>query len=124
MHSSHHNPPKIRVFFSDAMVADAGSYSSSAGKPVLDIRDWQTAGLPLEIREVDPVTREQVALAHDADFVNGVLDGKRRNGFGNTLASVAESLPCTTGAMLSAAREALRNGRVGCAPVSGFHHAG
>ena len=106
------------------MVADAGSYSSSAGKPMLDVRDWQTAGLPLEIREVDPVTREQVALAHDADFVNGVLDGKRLNGFGNTLASVAESLPCTTGAMLSAAREALRNGRVGCAPVSGFHHAG
>ena len=106
------------------MTPCASSYSPSAGKPALVIRDWLAAGLPIEVREPEPVTREKLALAHDADFVNGVLDGKRRNGFGNTLASVAASLPYTTGAMLSAAREALRNGRVACAPVSGFHHAG
>jgi hypothetical protein len=102
----------IPVFFCDALVAaDASSYSPSAGKPALVVRDWLAAGLPIEIREPEPVTREQLALAHDADFVNGVLDGKRCNGFGNTLASVAASLPYITGAMLPAVLEALRNGK-------------
>jgi acetoin utilization deacetylase AcuC-like enzyme len=35
---------------------------------------------------------------------------------------VARSLPWTSGALLSAARHALREG-IACAPVSGFHHA-
>ncbi|MEN9761491.1 MAG: hypothetical protein RI906_1317 [Pseudomonadota bacterium] len=124
MNSSHLTSPTMPVFSCDAMVADASSYPPSAGKPALVIRDWQAAGLPIEVREPEPVAREQLALARDADFVNDILDDKRRNGFGNILASVAASLPYTTGAMLSAAREALRNGRVACAPVSGFHHAG
>jgi acetoin utilization deacetylase AcuC-like enzyme len=37
---------------------------------------------------------------------------------------VARSLPFTCGAMLAAARVALDNRQVACAPVSGFHHAG
>jgi hypothetical protein len=56
----------IPVFFCDSMVADASSYSPSAGKPALVVRDWLAEGLPIEIREPDPVTREQLVLAHDA----------------------------------------------------------
>ncbi|MGB4922892.1 MAG: hypothetical protein WBO98_01715 [Candidatus Nitrotoga sp.] len=36
---------------------------------------------------------------------------------------VAESLPWTSGSVLSAARCALDNGLVACSPTSGFHHA-
>jgi acetoin utilization deacetylase AcuC-like enzyme len=52
-----------------------------------------------------------------------VLACRINNGFGNKLPSVADSLPYTCGAIVSAAREALRNGQVAVAPVSGFHHA-
>lgn len=115
----------LPVFFSDDMVVpDADSYSPSAGKPALVVRDWQESGLPIELKPVTPATGQQLALAHDPKFVDDVLDCRRQNGFGNTLAAVARSLPYTSGALLCAAREALANGRVACAPVSGFHHAG
>jgi acetoin utilization deacetylase AcuC-like enzyme len=123
----HHNSEllSIPVFFSDDMVvAEANSYSPSAGKPALVVRDWRDHQFPIDIKAVTPVTREQLALAHDRAFVDGILDSTRKNGFGNTLASVARSLPFTSGALLCAAREALQNRRAACAPVSGFHHAG
>lgn len=44
--------------------------------------------------------------------------------FCNRLASVAASLPYTSGVMLSAARAALENRYGAIAPCSGFHHAG
>jgi len=115
----------VPVFFCDEMVvADANSYSPSSGKPSMVLRDWQDRGLAIDLRASTAVTREQLALAHDPAFVDAVLDGKRSNGFGNTLAEVARSLPYTTGALLCAAREALTNRCVAVAPVSGFHHAG
>jgi acetoin utilization deacetylase AcuC-like enzyme len=67
---------------------------------------------------------DQFSLAHDRAFVEGVLSGGINNGFGNTLPSVAASLPYTSGVMLSAARAALTNQRGAIAPCSGFHHAG
>lgn len=121
-------PPPLRelpVFFCEEMVvADANSFSPSAAKPAAVVRDWQARGFAIDLRPASPATREQLALAHDRAFIDGVLDGRRSNGFGNTLAQVASSLPYTTGALLCAAREALSNGRAACAPVSGFHHAG
>jgi acetoin utilization deacetylase AcuC-like enzyme len=66
---------------------------------------------------------EQICLAHDAGYVQGVMNGHVANGFGNTLADVAAALPWTSGAMIAAARAAIANGSVGVAPVSGFHHA-
>jgi acetoin utilization deacetylase AcuC-like enzyme len=62
-------------------------------------------------------------LAHDRDYVEDILACRTKNGFGNTNPAVAEALPWTSGAMLSAAREAITNGRVAVAPCSGFHHA-
>jgi acetoin utilization deacetylase AcuC-like enzyme len=106
------------------VVANASSYSPSSGKPSMVLRDWQDRGLAIDLRAATAVTREQLALSHDPAFVDAVLDGRRSNGFGNTLAEVARSLPYTTGALLCAAREALRNRCVSVAPVSGFHHAG
>lgn len=115
---------RLAVHYTPEMVADAASYSPSAGKPALVMDSWARLGLPLDVRAPSPVSQHQLCLAHDRDFVAGVLEGRVRNGFGNRLASVASSLPYTSGAMLAAARDALANGWGAIAPCSGFHHAG
>lgn len=74
--------------------------------------------------EPEPVSRQQLALAHDREYVDGVLDCLISNGFRGRQADVAASLPWTTGSFLTAARLALSNARVACSPTSGFHHAG
>ena len=113
----------IPVFYRPEMAADSDSYSPSAGKPPLVVADWHAQALPIDVRDFDPVDRADLALAHDPRYVDGVLEGRVMNGFGNRDRSIARTLTYTTGAMLAAAREALDNGRVACAPVSGFHHA-
>lgn len=114
----------IPVFYTERMVADARSYSPSAGKPRAALASWRALGIPLDVREPPPLSVDDLTLAHDRAFVEGVLAGRLPNGFGNTLPEVAASLPYTSGALLAGAREAIANGRVAVAPVSGFHHAG
>lgn len=116
--------PKLPVFFSPEMVADSASFSPSAAKPAQVVESWRRRGLPIEIQAVTPVTLDQLALAHDRQHVAAILAGRAPNGFGNRSAEVAASLPYTTGAMLSAARQAIRERTIACAPCSGFHHAG
>jgi acetoin utilization deacetylase AcuC-like enzyme len=106
------------------MVAKLGSFSPSAGKPRLAAESWQALDVPLDIRSFDPVTRAQLKHAHDHVFVDDLLDSRIANGFGNHRADVAASLPYTSGSMLAAAQEALRNGLGAVSPTSGFHHAG
>ena len=112
------------IHYAPKMVADADSYSPSAGKPAQVMDSWADLGLPLNIVVPPPISVDQFSLAHDRAFVEGVLVGKLNNGFGNKLLSVAASLPFTSGAMLSAARAALANQCGAIAPCSGFHHAG
>ncbi len=114
----------IPVFFRPEMVADAGSYSPSAGKPALVVADWQAHAFALDLRGFEAVDEDTLALAHDRDYVRGVLAGEIDNGFGNRRLGVADTLRFTNGAMLAATRLALDSGKVACAPVSGFHHAG
>ncbi len=113
----------IPVFFTPQMVADSRSYSPSAAKPKQVVASWQALGLPLEVHAPAAVSVEQLSLAHDADFVRGVLEGRLQNGFGNRSPEVAASLPFTSGAMCAAARHAWKHGGVAVAPCSGFHHA-
>ena len=115
---------KLSVHYTPKMLANADSYSPSAAKPALVMASWAESGLPLNIIDPPPVSVDQLSLAHDRTFVEGVLSGEINNGFGNTLPSVAASLPYTSGVMLSAARAALANRRGAIAPCSGFHHAG
>lgn len=114
----------ITVFYTPRMVADSQSYSPSARKPEQVVQSWLQLGLPLRLVEPEPVTRDQLCLAHSDVYVDGVLSTQKPNGFGNRSAQVAESLPYTSGAMLAAARCALDNGFGAVAPCSGFHHAG
>lgn len=113
----------MKVFYTDRMVADSGGFSPSAHKPRDVVASWQALDVPLEIVEPEPVTADQFALAHDRQLVDDVLACRRDNGFGNRSLAVVASLPYTSGSMLAAAREAVRNGRVAVAPCSGFHHA-
>lgn len=113
----------IPVFYTPLMVADADSFSPSAAKPKAAVASWRKLDLPLEVIEPEPVTVADIARAHLPSFVGAVLSCQSANGFGNRSAEVAKSLPYTSGAMLAAARAAMRNGRVAVAPVSGFHHA-
>ena len=115
---------RIPVFFRPELVAPDQGASPSAHKPAQVVADWQAHGLPIEVIAPPPVTRAQLALAHDGAYVDSVLDCREPNGFGNNSPAVAATLPYTSGAMLAAARRALANRRVAVAPVSGFHHAG
>jgi acetoin utilization deacetylase AcuC-like enzyme len=113
---------KIATFYDEAMIADSESHSPGSSKPRPVVRACVEQGLPIEIKSFEPVTREDLALAHDPDYVRDILDLRRPNGFGNFSPDVARSLLYTSGAELAAARYALAHG-VACAPVCGFHHA-
>lgn len=114
----------MRVVYSEQMNAPAQGYSPSAAKPAAVIAAWREAWPNLQVRAPVPVTREQLCLAHEAAFVDGVLSLRRPNGFATRSAEVAASLPYTSGALLTAARWALEVRGAVAAPVSGFHHAG
>jgi acetoin utilization deacetylase AcuC-like enzyme len=113
----------IPVYFSPAMVADSESFSPSAAKPAAVVESWRRLNIPMTVMEPLPASRDDLVRAHEPAYVDGVLSGRISNGFGNRSAAIAASLPFTSGAMLCAAREALRNGCVAVAPCSGFHHA-
>jgi acetoin utilization deacetylase AcuC-like enzyme len=112
----------LKVYYSERMVANAQSFSPSAGKPREVVASWRRRFPVLEFIEPVPVSVEELCLAHDPAYVRGVLALKVANGFGNHLPEVAATLPWTSGAMLAAARAALVDG-CAVAPVSGFHHA-
>lgn len=114
----------VKVFYSDAMVADFGAhFSPSATKPQL-VRDALLEHhVPVDILSPEPVTYEDFCLVHADWFVDEIFDLVKANGFGNCSPVVASSLPWTTGALVSAAQAALQDG-VAVALCSGFHHAG
>lgn len=113
----------IPVFYTPKMVVSSERASPSAGKPAAVVASWKEK-FPIEIVEPIPVTVVELARAHDRKFVEDVLACRAPNGFGNRSREVADSLPYTSGAMLSAARRALETKSVAAAPCSGFHHAG
>ena len=114
----------IDVYYSPKQLSNPDSASPSPRKPAFVVADWIEQGLPIRVIEPEPVSREQIALAHDRSYVDGVLDCVLPNGFRGRQKEVADSLPWTSGSFLSAARCALQNGLVACSPTSGFHHAG
>ena len=115
---------KIPVFYRPEMCADAESFSKSPTKPALVVDAWRSAGIPIELKSFDPLTRAELCVAHDAKMVDGVLDLERPNGFGTKSAAVAASLPYTSGSLRAAVHAAMENGIGAVSPTSGFHHAG
>lgn len=113
----------IPVFYTDKMVAEIDSYSPSAKKPRLVVQEWINNGYPIEIKKPTGLNINDLSVAHDREYVRGVLIGQIHNGFGDRSPEAASSLRYTTGSMLAAAKEAIKNGNVAAAPCSGFHHA-
>lgn len=112
----------FEVHYTPKMVGPAQKHSPSAHKPAEVVESWLRLLPTLTIVEPMPVDANELALAHDLDWVLDVLTGKADNGFGNRSMDVAGTLRHTNGAMLSAARAAMRLG-IAIAPCSGFHHA-
>ena len=116
------------VYYTPLMVAENDSFSPSAAKPRAAVDSWLKLSIkldiPIQVIAPEPASVEDIARAHLPAFVDAVLSCRVENGFHNRSEAVAKSLPYTSGAMLAAAREALRNGRIAAAPCSGFHHAG
>ena len=115
---------KIPVFYNDKQTATKNdSFSPSAGKPAKVMANWLASGIPIEQMDFKPLKRSHIALAHNPRYVADVLDGRRSNGFGNTLKEVNDTLPYTTGSFLHATLHALKTGKVAASLTSGFHHA-
>lgn len=88
----------MKVFYRPEQTArNISTFSPSAEKPAQVVRDWLERGLIQEsdVLSYEPVTRTDLKRAHDAAFVDGVLDLSIDNGFGNRNAQVAASL-CPT----------------------------
>lgn len=114
----------LKVFYDARQsVANNDSVSPSAGKPALVVEEWKKKGYDFALAPVEPVTRADFYLAHHQDYIDGVLDLKRGNGFSNKNPDVAAALPWTTGSLLCATREALKTRQNTMSPTSGFHHA-
>jgi acetoin utilization deacetylase AcuC-like enzyme len=115
----------VKVFYRPEQTAEHNdSFSPSAGKPALVVARWQKLFPSAEVADFAPLTRADLALAHDRAYVDGVLDLHTKNGFGNRLQAVANTFPWTTGSMYAAAAHALETRESCASPTSGFHHAG
>lgn len=116
---------KIKVFYRDEMTVDGvESFSPSAGKPQKAVEAWLGKNLTIEVVAPRPVDLKDVCLAHCNEFVEKIHHCEVDNGFGTRDDRVSNAVLFTCGAMLEAARCAVEEGIVTCAPVSGFHHAG
>jgi len=114
----------MKIFYRNEQTArKIDSFSPSAGKPVLVVKRWQVLDPTAEVVSFPPLTRADLALAHDRAYIDGVLDLRYANGFGNKSAVVAATLPFTSGSMFAAARYALTTRKSAVSPTSGFHHA-
>lgn len=101
----------MKVFYDDRQsVAHNTSFSPSAGKPRKVLESWRKLGIPFETVSFEPLTAEEIALAHDRAFVDGVLACRKPNGFANRNPHVAKALPWVCGSMVAAALHALTTG--------------
>lgn len=115
----------MKVFYDKAQsVANNESASPSAGKPAKLIELWKKQKRDIEIIKPTPLSTDEIATAHDPNYVKAILNGTQANGFGNKSKEIADSLPWTTGSFVSAAIAAIETREITLSPTSGFHHAG
>lgn len=120
----------IPIFYNPKQSIVTDSYSPSASKPAKVVADFQRHfGDQVEVVASTKAPLDVLYAAHDRAYVDGIMAGTERNGFGDFDAKVAQSFPYTTGSLLSAAKHVLEGKtadnsiRVACSPTSGFHHA-
>lgn len=114
----------LKVFYHKSQsVSSNVSFSPSAGKPEKLIALWKREKQNIKIIKPLPLTIEDISLAHDVNYVRGILEGRIPNGFMNQSLSIADSLIWTTGSLASAALHSIKTKETTCSPTSGFHHA-
>ena len=114
----------VKVFYDEHQsVGFNDSFSPSAAKPAKVVASWQRLGIPLELVTFNPLTVDEMSLAHNRDYVEGVLACRYPNGFGNTNPEVASALPWVCGSMVASALHSLETGQLSFSPTSGAHHA-
>lgn len=111
------------VVYGEQMVAPSKSYSPSSFKPRLLLEYLRNRGYLLKIRRPVAMSVDDLCLAHDRKYVEGVLNCSISNGFGNRDAETAATFAYTSGSLYTAARLALEGG-IAASFSSGFHHAG
>lgn len=114
---------KLLVFYNKKQVAPVLAEWPNSRKPSLVLQSWREQ-FDVEVKKVKALSPAQISCAHDPKYVRDILGCRTKNGFGNTLKSIASTLPWTTGSMMSAAVYALQNQCNTFSPTSGFHHAG
>lgn len=115
----------MKIFYRPEQTATKNnSVSPSAQKPALVVERFLKLDADAEVVSFEPLTRDDIVLAHDHRYVDGVLKLTRDNGFGNRMPEIADTLPYTTGSFYAAAHHALTTKESCVSPTSGFHHAG
>ncbi len=114
----------LKVAYSADMVSDAERRASpSDRKPMAVAQALLSTDWPIEMIPPEPAALSDLSKVHDPQFVEDVLELKRRNGFGSMSSSVARSLAYTSGACYCSGVIALNDG-ISASLTSGFHHAG
>lgn len=115
----------MKVFYrKEQNAAGTNYFSPSPQKPALAVENWKKLGRQIKIVSFDPVTRAQLKQIHDPDYVDGVLDGRLNNGFGDQDPKIIKVLPYVSGSMVAATLNAYRTGETSLSPTSGANHAG
>ena len=121
--SSIHKEIEMKVFYNKNQTAKTNdSFSPSATKPKLVLAEWKKR-FKIEVVDFAPMTRCDLYEAHNEEYIDGLLDLKISNGFGNHLPAIADSIPYTTGSFVAASLHAFETGEITASPTSGFHHA-
>lgn len=130
------NQSKLKIFYREEQTVEKmatdnlfgyPSLSPSAKKPRLVVEDYLSSIYSDKIEIVkdwEPINKKDFYLVHDIKHVNGVLECRELNGFGNKSKEIADSLYYTSGSFVRASMYAYTNKCVTMSPTSGFHHAG
>jgi len=113
----------LKVVYSPEMDFDVGTNTFPTGiKGRLVTNAAISWNLPIDVVPPHRMSRENIKLAHDSEYVDAVLDLRRDNGMFNRDPEAARALPYHCGGFLDAAEIALDEG-IALMPFSAFHHA-
>lgn len=113
----------IQTFYSDKQVFDPCSFSKSPLKPGLLARKIAIDPTFSIIQDFPEATVAQLKSSHNPDYIDGLVQGWIKNGFGNKSVKEMHAIRHTVGNFMAAAKAALANGKVAWSLTSGFHHA-
>jgi acetoin utilization deacetylase AcuC-like enzyme len=115
----------MKLFYNSKQTAiyNSGNFCRNSEKPELFTNKASTYPSIEVIADWQPLTREEIAISHDRKHVDGVLDYKDNNGFGNSDKQLTDSTPWELGSFYYAAQEALISKSITMSPSAGFHHA-